>query len=80
MVKFKIVHVRNDCIGCGSCAVLNSKHWKMNDNDMKADLIDGKVEGDTQVKELDEDGGNLEVAETCAVNCVHIYKDGEKII
>lgn len=78
--KFKIIHDRPECIGCGACAAVEPKHWKMNEDGSKSDLIDSKDVDETQEKELSDLEKNMEAAETCPVNCIHIFEDGQKKI
>jgi len=77
--KFKIIHDRPECIGCGACAAVAPKFWEMN-ADGKSDLIKGKEVGETQELELDDLENNMEAAEVCPVNCIHIYEKGKKKI
>ena len=65
--KFKISHQRDQCIGCGSCAQYAPNCWKMNEDDGKADLINGKLKGEVVVAEIDEDEleANQEAAKVC---------------
>lgn len=84
MTKYVMEHDRPNCIGCGSCAALCPKHWKMND-DGKSDIIGGKQRKDgRQELEIGEEDfkTNKETAEACPVNAIHLKKKetGEKII
>jgi ferredoxin len=81
MAKIKIEHDRSNCIGCGACASICPSRWYMN-KDTKADLIDStKVDGWEHLDiSSDEFKTNLECAEFCPVNVIHIIKDDEKII
>jgi len=78
--KFKLLHDRNTCIGCGACAVISPDFWEMND-DGKSDIIGGKhredgwQELDIEQKHYDI---NLEAAESCPVECIHIDDDETK--
>jgi ferredoxin len=83
MSKFKLIHDRPVCIGCGACAVIAPDFWEMND-DGKSDIINGKHEGEIQLLDIDQKDFdiNLEGAESCPVECIHIEnkETGEKII
>ena len=79
MAKFKIIHDRPECIGCGACAAIDPDNWEMAD-DGYSDLIDSKNEGDEQIKEVNNLGANMDAAESCPVNCIHIYENKEKKI
>jgi len=78
-MKFKIVHVRPECIGCTACVASCEEFWEMND-DGKSDLKGAKWEGDTQVLEVDELKSNMDAAQICPVNCIHIYEKGKQLI
>nr|AIF06756.1 hypothetical protein [uncultured marine group II/III euryarchaeote KM3_195_B08] len=78
----KVIHERNICIGCAACAAVCPSHWEMAD-DGKSDLI-GHTDNtnDIQSKEVDQTqfDGNMEAAKSCPVNCIHVEKDGERLI
>ena len=82
--KYKITLNRPDCIGCGACTVIADKFWEMND-DGKSDLINGKNREDGK-QELEIENRdfeiNLEAAESCPVEVIHIenLETKEKII
>ena len=72
-MKYKIIYDRESCIGAASCVVL-SKNWVMNDKDGKADVIKTDV---TEEQLTDE----MEAAESCPVNCIHIEDEkGKRLI
>ncbi len=82
--KYLLEHDRPNCIGCGACVAVASEHWDMN-NDGKADIINGKNRKDEwREKEITEEEFkiNMEAAESCPVNVIHIkrLKDNEKLI
>jgi len=76
--KTKIIHNRQECIGCGSCAVLCPKFWKMNDKDMKSDLIGGKInnsgECELEIENISKEdlNCNKSAADACPVNVIKI--------
>ncbi|MBT6995402.1 ferredoxin [Candidatus Woesearchaeota archaeon] len=82
MKKCKFVYDRENCIGCGSCAALDSKNWKMKP-DGKSSLTNSKeideelFEKEFQEKDLDK---NMEVAQACPVNVIHLEKDKKRLI
>ena len=41
MVKYKIEHKKEECIGCGACTSVAEKFWEMG-QDGKANLIGSK--------------------------------------
>ena len=78
--KYKIVHDRDACIGCGACASVCPARWEMAE-DGKSRLKDAKkLEDGTEVLGSNENpldvefNCNNEAAESCPVNCIHIYK------
>ncbi|MBI5398608.1 ferredoxin [Candidatus Woesearchaeota archaeon] len=84
MTKFKIEHDRPACIGCGACAAVAPEFWYMHD-DGKSDIKGAKAtkKGDEIILEeleLDDLKNNMEAAEVCPVNCIHIFEDGKKKI
>ncbi|MEW6063069.1 MAG: ferredoxin [Nanoarchaeota archaeon] len=79
MAKYKIIHDRPVCIGCGACTAVCPGFWEMNE-DGKSDLKNAKKAGKKQILELNEIKCNMEAAEICPVNCVHIEVDGKKKI
>jgi len=71
--KYVIVHDRDQCIGCGACAAVNPDNWEMAEDGL------AKVKK-TELTE-EELSANMEAAESCPVNCIHIYEvteTGEK--
>ena len=85
MSKYKIEHNKPECIGCGVCAALAEKFWEM-DNEGKSHLIsskdlDNRQGWETRSIEHHDFKINLESAESCPVNVIHIKdKDGNQII
>ena len=82
MKDCKFIYDRENCIGCGACAALDSKNWKMN-SDGKSNLLGSEeVQEDILEKEFSEKdfNDNLETAQACPVNTIHIKKDNKKII
>lgn len=79
MAKYKITHKKSECIGCGSCAAICEKYFKMNDEGV-AELIGHTKEGDLEVLETDDIDEAVDAAECCPVECIEIYEDGKKIV
>lgn len=74
--RYKIVYHKNECIGAFACVAAEPKEWEQ--NGAVADLIGyDEKDGETYIKYLDEIGNNLEAAQSCPVNCIHII-DQEK--
>ncbi|MGV8176683.1 MAG: ferredoxin [Candidatus Bilamarchaeaceae archaeon] len=74
-MAIKVIHDRNACIGCGACASVCPKFWKMGD-DGKSDLVGAK----NDVLEVPSEECNTDAAHSCPVNCIHIEKDGKRLI
>lgn len=72
----KLIHYRDKCIGCGSCALEQSEHWEMEDKDGKANLKKSKEKSRIYVKDVRKDEEKLckRVAQDCPVNCIK-YED-----
>lgn len=80
MSEFKIIHDRPSCIGCGVCAAVNPDHWVMSSEDGKSNVVGSKEVGTNEVLEIEELSKDLEAAEACPVNCIHLYKKEKKLI
>jgi len=70
LAEYKIEHDRPGCIGCGSCAALCPNNWEMAD-DGKADEKKQDI-GESELKE------NMDAAQSCPVNVIHIFEKSEK--
>lgn len=79
----KLEHDREECIGCGACVAIHPEGWEMAD-DGKSDITNSKMREDgweEKTLESEEDFElHKEAAESCPVNCIHLEKDGKKII
>jgi len=62
----KIQYTPSKCIGCMSCAVYDPAHFKMNDDDGKAELLGAEVSEDLQILETNDD---LSVAKSAEESC-----------
>ena len=62
----KIILEREKCIGCGSCALICPKHFKM-EEDGKSHLIDSETNPNTKNQELDLK--NLDCIEDASSSC-----------
>ena len=81
---YTLQHNRPECIGCGACAVIAPDFWEM-DDDSKSDIINGEDKPNGwQERKIGEDDfeENMEAAESCPVEVIHIIDDEtkEKII
>jgi ferredoxin len=74
----KIIHNREGCIGCGSCAALCPKFWEMNMNDMKSDLKNAKInkrgEFELEIENINKEDleCNKAATDACPVNVINI--------
>lgn len=76
MPKLRIEYDRNNCIGAFACTAADPKRWIANANEGKADLIDGKSEGEKFFLELEcsseEKDTILTAAQGCPVNVIKV--------
>ncbi len=80
----KIEHDRPNCIGCGACVAVAPDFWEM-DDDGKANILKSKKRPDEwQEREISDSEfkENMEAAESCPVNVIHLkrLKDNQKLI
>jgi len=80
MPQFKIIHERPKCIACGSCAAIAPKYWEMNQKDGLADLKGCRMNGENEERIVDEGEAraNIEAAEVCPVQIIHVTKIEKK--
>ena len=75
MAKFKIVYDRNNCVAAGPCAAVDSKHFSINANDGKADLIGGKeVSPGIFELEVDSDEDANQAVAVCPAAVISVKK------
>lgn len=68
----KIIHQREDCIGCNLCVEYACAYWQMMD-DGKSEPIGSTKKGDVYIKEISEI--EVEQNEMAAIACpMHIIK------
>ena len=83
MAEFKVVYDRKNCIGAGSCAVVDPDRFFM-DDDGKASMKGAKdnAEGMSELVFETNDRKIVEAAQACQVNVIHVYdkKTGEKLV
>lgn len=83
--KYRILYKKHECIGAFACLAAEPNSWKQaEDARDKADLIGGELTDEDEVyyKDVDDLENNLEAAQSCPVNCIHIIekKTGRKLI
>ena len=81
--KYKIEHIRDECIGCGACSSVAPEYWKMEDDGKTSINGAEKTKNDAgqTIEKLGptEEGFELnnDAAESCPVNCIHLFKINE---
>jgi ferredoxin len=88
MGKFKLEHIRSECIGCGVCAAVAEEFWTMDEgsgekSDIKHEKKPTNKADGSQELMLEEKNVqiNKDAAEACPVNCIHLYdENGKKMI
>ncbi|MFT4310804.1 MAG: ferredoxin [Candidatus Woesearchaeota archaeon] len=70
----QIIHDREGCIGCKSCASILPEHWVMS-GDGKATLKDAKHN-----TKMSDNLKHLDCAYSCPVNVIHVEHDGKRIV
>jgi ferredoxin len=70
----KITIERSKCLGCGTCAILCSSCFKM-DDDGRSTLKDGEMNGDLSEKKVDELDCAEEAAQGCPAQCIKITEE-----
>lgn len=80
----KIEHDKPNCIGCGACAAVAPDFWEMHGD--KSHLKGSKDGGEfpegeeREISDADQPK-NMEAAQSCPVNVIHLVgKDGKKLI
>ncbi len=79
MSKYKVEIERPLCIACESCVSICPDFWEMA-ADGFSHLKDSKKTGENEEREMDEAECNIEAAESCPANCIHVYENGKKIV
>jgi ferredoxin len=78
---FTIEHDKANCIGCGACAAVATGFWEMQGD--KSHLKGAKPVGTVEQRVIqDQDQKtNLEAAQSCPVNAIHIRDaNGKQVI
>lgn len=75
--KITVSHKREECIGCGSCALIDPNNRKLDDTDGKANLRGACRKGKQfMVSTIDEDEieATQEAADACPVNIIRVHQ------
>lgn len=67
MAKYSVEQEHDKCISCGACVGSCPENWEMGDDD----------KSHPKLTEVDDLGCNMEAAQNCPVNIIHV-KDNEK--
>lgn len=70
----KIVHYRDNCIGCNSCVEHSPEHWEMSKEDGKSNLKGSEKKKEVfvlQISEVEVEK-NKEAAEDCPMNIIKV--------
>ena len=79
MAKFKIIIERSLCTGCGTCIDTCPEFWEMANDDL-SHLKESKMKGDNEEREMEDAECNIEAAESCPAECIHVYENGAQIV
>lgn len=71
MTKYKVIHERDKCVGCGACVSICPRLWRMGEDGL-AELKNGEREGGKFKLEIETLSCAKNSAEVCPVNCIHI--------
>lgn len=75
--KYKILHFRDGCIGCGACAAVCEKYWEMQDDGksfLKGSRLQVGASETIYELEVDEVGCNTDAEEVCPVQVIKVKK------
>jgi len=79
MAKFKIIHQKELCIGCGACAAINPEDWVMegDKSHLKGSSKEQGEHGTQEFKYIEEADlqKNQEAADACPVPCIFVKKE-----
>ena len=74
MPKFKIIHLKEQCISCGACAAICPEFWEMDEEGL-AQLKESQKTGDHGERIIfteDDRSRNQEAAEACPVQIIKL--------
>ncbi len=70
-----VTHDRDNCIGCGMCALLCPKYWVMNPEDGKSNLIGAKKVKHLHQRKIGHEAvdENKAAEAACPVNVIKVH-------
>ena len=73
----KIIHYRDDCIGCHACVDNAPDNWEMSEEDGKSNLKRSVCKKGTFIAEISdvEVEKNIDAARDCPVNIIRVMDD-----
>ena len=74
MAKFKIIHIKKDCICCGACAAVNPDFWSLDDDGL-AQLKGAKEVDDhweLEIESFSDVSSNKETEQVCPVQVIKV--------
>jgi len=74
MKTHKVIHQKDNCIGCNACVSIAPQNWEMDEETGKANLIGSKKKGDVYVGEIfDKDlEANKQAEKACPMRIIKI--------
>lgn len=78
----KLVHFRDNCIGCNSCVEISEQHWEMDPRDGKSNLKRSKNKNGVFVCDICpfEVEANKKAGKDCPVGIIRVLDDKGKDI
>lgn len=73
--KYIVLHRKDGCIGCGSCAAVCEEYWEMQDDGLahlKGSTLKKNSKGDVYALELDDPGCAMDAADICPAQVIQV--------
>ncbi len=80
-MPYKIEHDKPNCIGCGACAAVAPEFWEMEGD--KSHLKGSRPLGEGEQRDIEDKDQkpNMEAAQSCPVNVIHLKDaNGKQLI
>lgn len=78
MKKYKILHFRGGCIGCGACVAVCENYWEMKDDGLshlKGSKLQKGADEIIYELEVDEPSCNIDAQDVCPVQVIKVRKN-----